>query len=62
MRIAEKHGWRHTAKLLKLQLDPLTVYAFDYLEAQGWRFCVHFGTKNAVERAQDEWLKTMERK
>lgn len=54
--IAPEHGWRETVRLLKLQVDPLTAFAFDCLETRGLRFCVHFGTKNAIEKAQDEWL------
>lgn len=60
-RIAPEHSWIHTARLLRLDLDAVQAFAFDCLEARGLRFCVHFGTKNAVEKASDEWLNRMAR-
>lgn len=27
----------------------------DYLEAHGYEFCLHFGVKNAIEKAVDCW-------
>lgn len=61
-RIAPEHGWRHTVSMLGVRIDSLTAFAFDCLESQGWRFCVHFGVLNAVEKAQDEWLKRLDGK
>lgn len=60
--IAPEHGWRETIRKLQLRfdIDPVTAFAFDYLESHGLRFAVHFGTKNAVELAQDEWLNRLE--
>jgi hypothetical protein len=63
-RIADKHSWRRTVELLRppLQIDSLTAFAFDMLEAQGLRFCVHFGTRNAVDMAAQDWVTRMDQK
>lgn len=60
-RIADSHGWRHSVRLLDLQIDNLTAYAFDELEAHGLRFLVHFGIDNAVEMAIKQWFNRMQR-
>lgn len=60
--ICDKHSWRQTAKVLRIRIDGIDAYAFDDLEAHGFRFLVHFGVLNAVEKAQDEWFKRLEEK
>jgi hypothetical protein len=36
---------------LNLRTTKLVDYACRFLESRGWRFCVDFGVKNAVEKA-----------
>lgn len=48
-------SWKLTADLLGLRVDGVLRYAFDYLESNGLRFCVDFGTANAVKMATDHW-------
>lgn len=52
--------WRVTAHLLDLKVPPLTAHAFDYLESKGLRFCVHFGTKNAIDLATDKFVEAQD--
>lgn len=47
--------WRYMARLLGLNVPPWKAHALDYLEANGFRFCVDFGTENAVELARKHW-------
>lgn len=42
-------------KLLNLSVPPYKRFACLYLEGQGFRFCVDFGTDNAIEKARDHW-------
>lgn len=47
--------WRDVAKSIGLSVEGAVARAFDYLESQGQRFCVHFGTDNAIEKAREHW-------
>lgn len=47
--------WRRIAALLSLDVPMWKAHALDYLEAQGFRFCVDFGTDNALEKARAHW-------
>jgi hypothetical protein len=48
-------GWRATARSIGLTVEGVLAYAFDYLETNGLRFCVDFGTENAIQKATDHW-------
>lgn len=54
--------WRDTARGINVRVSRLTAHAMDYLEAQGLRFCIEFGTENAVDMATDHWLGTLDDK
>jgi hypothetical protein len=47
--------WREWATFLGIEVPHWKAHALDYLEAQGLRFCVDFGTDNAVEKAREHW-------
>ena len=53
--------WRTVAAQLGREIDPILAFAFDTLERAGFQFCVHFGTRNAIEKATEEWLRVVER-
>jgi hypothetical protein len=42
--------WRRTARMMGLQVPPHIGIAMDYLEACGLRFCIDFGTDNALDK------------
>jgi len=44
-----------TCRQLGLTLTPEQWRACRYLERQGQRFCIDFGTENAVEKARAHW-------
>ena len=44
-----------TCRLLGLCVPPYQYFACLYLESHGLRFCVDFGTENAVETAREHW-------
>ena len=48
-------GWLQTANSIGLAVEGSLRRAFDYLESRGFRFCVDFGTENAVEKAREHW-------
>ena len=52
---AKPFEWRVTAKMIGLTVPRWKSYALDYLESVGQRFCVDFGTDNAVEKARAHW-------
>lgn len=41
--------------LLGVDVPPYKHFAMLYLENHGFRFCVDFGTDNAVEKAREHW-------
>jgi hypothetical protein len=47
---------RHYARLLGLILSDLQLYACEYLESRGLRFCVDFGSENCEALATNRWL------
>jgi hypothetical protein len=47
--------WRDIAQQIGLQVPNWKAHVLDYLEANGFRFCVDFGTDNAVEKAREHW-------
>lgn len=50
--------WRELARLISLRVyGTKRRRAFDYLESRGLRFCVHFGTDNAIAVAREHWRK-----
>ena len=38
-------------RLMKARVPKLKAYACRFLESRGLRFCVDFGTENAIEKA-----------
>jgi hypothetical protein len=56
------NDWRRTARLIGLVVSGWRARAFDYLEAHGQRFCVDFGTDNAIEKARQHWAARKKRK
>ncbi len=42
--------FEQTRRILKLRLSDQQVKACRFLEAQGFRFCVDYGYRNAVEK------------
>jgi hypothetical protein len=48
---------RETVRLLTIPCTRLQLYACEYLEQQGLKFCVHFGLDNAIEKASNYFLK-----
>lgn len=48
-------GWRETARLIGLRVPSWKAHALTYLERRGFRFCIDFGTDNAVELARQDW-------
>lgn len=55
-------NWRGVASYIGLTVEGDLMHAFDYLEAHGQRFCVHFGVDNAMEKALDHWCGRKRRK
>jgi hypothetical protein len=47
-------------KLFRTKIDPMTVYACDYLELKGLRFGVEFGFVDAVRKATDMVMDELE--
>lgn len=47
--------WRETARMIQLDVPIWKAHALDYCESVGMRFCVDFGTDNAVEKAREHW-------
>jgi len=47
--------WRDMAAKLGLTVPHWKAHALDYLESRGLRFCVDFGTDNALEKARQDW-------
>lgn len=45
----------YVCRLLDLKVPPYKYFACLYLESHGLRFCVDFGTENAVEKAREHW-------
>lgn len=54
--------FRIWTRRLGLKVGPAVRRAAAYLEAQGQRFMVHFGTDNAVDKAREHWLGRRQRK
>jgi len=48
-------SWRELTRKLGIVVPIWKAHALDYLEAAGQRFCVDFGTDNAVEKARAHW-------
>jgi hypothetical protein len=48
-------AWRDMADRLGLRVPSYIAFACDYLESHGKRFCVDFGTDNAVTLAREHW-------
>lgn len=48
-------AWRDLVRKLGIRVPWQKHNAMDYLEARGQRFCVDFGTQNAVEKARQDW-------
>ncbi len=46
-------NFESTVKLLKLRVPRVVRFACLYLEQRGLRFCVDFGTDNAVSKAAE---------
>lgn len=55
-------NWRQSAALIGLELPSWKAHVFDYLETNGFRFLVDFGTDNAIEKARAHWRSLKERK
>ena len=55
-------NWRQMARWIGLEVPAWKVHALDYLERNGLRFCVDFGTENAVEKAREHWRNRKVRK
>jgi hypothetical protein len=51
----EHYYWRDLAARLDLKVPHWKAHALDYLESVGQRFCVDFGTENALEKAREHW-------
>ncbi len=49
--------WRETARLINLDVPLWKAHLLDYCESAGMRFCVDFGTDNAVEKAREHWMR-----
>lgn len=47
--------WRGMAALMKLDVPLWKQPIFDFLESEGLRFCIDFGTVNAEQKARDLW-------
>jgi hypothetical protein len=47
--------WRRTAELIQLDVPTWKRPIFDFLESEGFKFCVDFGLDNAVEKARAHW-------
>jgi hypothetical protein len=55
-------NWREMAKLINLDIPIYKIGAFEFLTSIGKRFCLDFGTDNAIEIARAEWIKRKRRK
>jgi hypothetical protein len=53
--------WRETARLFRLDVPIWKHGAFDYLESIGLRFCIDFGTENAMPMARAKWQEQKQR-
>lgn len=51
--------WRKTAALIRMEIPADKQPIFDFLESEGFRFCVHFGIDNATAVAVAHWNKTV---
>lgn len=51
---------REWAAKNKITMDPLDVYAGDFLEAKSYRFLIEFGNVNAVKIATTVWIDMLE--
>lgn len=50
--------WREVAELLALDIPEDRHDVFDFLETEGFRFCVNFGVNNALAVAVAHWNAT----
>lgn len=54
-RVVLMSEWRRIAENLGISVPPWKAHACDYCESIGLRFCVNFGTDNAVDIARAHW-------
>lgn len=47
--------WRKTAELISMKVPAWKAEIFDFLESEGFRFCVHFGIENCEQVARKHW-------
>lgn len=49
-------SWRDIVKWIGISVPTWKHGAMDYLESRGKKFCVDFGTGNAIEMARKDWI------
>jgi hypothetical protein len=47
--------WREVSRLIQIPVPEYLHPIFDFLESEGLRFCVDFGTENARRVARNHW-------
>ena len=53
--------WRESARLIDLRVTPVIASALDYLEAHGQQFLVDHGWQNALDKATDMFISSLEK-
>lgn len=53
--VAPLGSYERTLQLLDMRVTPEQHAAMRFLEREGLRFCVEFGTDNAVAIAREKW-------